>query len=81
MRPTTEVPAIEAPAKFSQGEFGHQLWTSSSFHAGDLKEYMTSFDQRIIAVSGSPESIAAIARVYGAKHRKVPTRIRLHLRP
>jgi protein SCO1/2 len=35
---------------------------------------MTSFDQRIIAVSGSPESIAAIARVYGAKHRKVPTR-------
>ena len=42
---------------------------------------MTSFDQRIIAVSGSPESIAAIARVYGAKHRKVPTRIRLHLRP
>lgn len=39
-----------------------------------LKEYMTSFDQRIIAVSGSPESIAAIARAYGVKHRKVPTR-------
>jgi protein SCO1 len=39
-----------------------------------LKEYMTSFDQRIIAVSGSPESIVAIARAYGAKHRKVPTR-------
>jgi protein SCO1/2 len=35
---------------------------------------MTSFDQRIIAVSGSPESIAAIARAYGVKHRKVPTR-------
>jgi protein SCO1/2 len=39
-----------------------------------LKEYMLSFDQRIVAVSGSPESIAAIARTYGAKYRKVPTR-------
>jgi protein SCO1 len=38
-----------------------------------LKEYMSSFDQRIVAVSGSPESIAAIARAYGAKYRKVPT--------
>jgi protein SCO1/2 len=39
-----------------------------------LKEYMSSFDQRIVAVSGSPESIAAMARAYGAKYRKVPTR-------
>jgi protein SCO1 len=39
-----------------------------------LKEYMSSFDQRIVAVSGSPESIAAIARAYGAKYRRVPTR-------
>jgi len=38
-----------------------------------LKEYMSSFDQRIVAVLGSPESIAAIARAYGAKYRKVPT--------
>jgi len=34
---------------------------------------MSSFDQRIVAVLGSPESIAAIARAYGAKYRKVPT--------
>jgi protein SCO1/2 len=38
-----------------------------------LKEYMSSFDRRIVAVSGPPESIAAMARVYGAKYRKVPT--------
>jgi protein SCO1/2 len=38
-----------------------------------LKEYMSAFDARIVAVSGSPESIAAIARAYGAKYRKVPT--------
>ena len=39
-----------------------------------LKEYMSSFDERIVAVSGSAESIAAIARAYGARYRKVPTR-------
>jgi protein SCO1 len=39
-----------------------------------LKEYMSSFDRRIVAVSGSPEGIAAMARAYGAKYRKVPTR-------
>lgn len=38
-----------------------------------LEEYMSSFDPRIVAVSGSPESIAAIASAYGAKYRKVPT--------
>lgn len=38
-----------------------------------LKEYMSAFDQRIVAVSGAPESIAAMARAYGAKYRKVPT--------
>ena len=38
-----------------------------------LKEYMSSFDERIVAVSGSPETIAAVARAYGAKYRKVPT--------
>jgi protein SCO1/2 len=39
-----------------------------------LKEYMSSFDRRIVAVSGSPEGIAAMARAYGAKYRKLPTR-------
>jgi len=39
-----------------------------------LKEYMSAFDPRIVAVSGSAESVAAIARGYGAKYRKVPTR-------
>ena len=39
-----------------------------------LKEYMSSFDRRIVAVSGTPESIAAIAGAYGAKYRRVPTR-------
>jgi protein SCO1 len=38
-----------------------------------LKEYMSSFDPRIVAVSGSPESLAAIASAYGAKYHKVPT--------
>ena len=38
-----------------------------------LKEYMSSFDPRIVAASGSPESIAAMARAFGAKYRKVPT--------
>lgn len=38
-----------------------------------LNEYMSSFDPRIVAVSGSPGSIAAIASAYGAKYRKVPT--------
>ena len=39
-----------------------------------LEEYMSSFDERIVAVSGSPETITAVARAYGAKYRKVPTR-------
>ena len=39
-----------------------------------LKEYMSSFDRRIVAVSGTQESIAAIAGAYGAKYRRVPTR-------
>ena len=38
-----------------------------------LKDYMSAFDQRIVALSGAPESIAAMARAYGAKYRKVPT--------
>ena len=38
-----------------------------------LKEYMSSFDPRIVAASGSQESIAAMARAFGAKYRKVPT--------
>jgi protein SCO1/2 len=38
-----------------------------------LKDYMSSFDPRIVAVSGSPDGIAAMARAYGAKYRKVPT--------
>jgi protein SCO1 len=39
-----------------------------------LKEYMSSFDERIVAVTGPPDAIAAVARAYGAKHRKVATR-------
>ena len=36
-----------------------------------LKEYMASFDPRIVALTGTPESIAALAGAYGAKYRKV----------
>ena len=35
---------------------------------------MSSFDQRIVAVSGSLESIAAMARACGAEYRTVATR-------
>jgi protein SCO1 len=38
-----------------------------------LREYMASFDPRIVALSGSPDAIAALARAYGAKYRRVPT--------
>jgi protein SCO1/2 len=38
-----------------------------------LKEYMESFDHRIVALTGAPEAIASLARAYGAKYRKVPT--------
>ncbi|PWT90586.1 MAG: SCO family protein [Proteobacteria bacterium] len=38
-----------------------------------LKEYMGSFDPRIVALSGPADAIAALARAFGAKYRKVPT--------
>ena len=38
-----------------------------------LREYMASFDPRIVALSGPPDAIAALARAYGAKYRRVPT--------
>ena len=38
-----------------------------------LKTYMASFDPRIIAVTGPPAVIAAVARAYGASYRKVAT--------
>jgi protein SCO1 len=38
-----------------------------------LKEYMESFDPRIVALSGPSDAIATLARAFGAKFRKVPT--------
>lgn len=40
---------------------------------GTLKEYMASFDPRIVALTGAEEVVAAVARAYGASYRKVPT--------
>ena len=34
---------------------------------------MSSFDERIVAVTGPPDAIAAVARAYGVKYRKMPT--------
>jgi protein SCO1 len=38
-----------------------------------LAEHMSSFDPRIVALSGPPNAIAALARAYGAKYRRVTT--------
>ena len=37
-----------------------------------LKDYVSSFDPRIIALTGEPEAIAAVAKAYRAYYRKVP---------
>jgi protein SCO1/2 len=37
-----------------------------------MKEYLSAFDPRIIGLSGSPESIAAMLKVYRVYARKVP---------
>jgi protein SCO1 len=37
-----------------------------------LKEYLSSFDPRLSALTGDPEAIAAVAKSYRAFYRKVP---------
>ena len=37
-----------------------------------LKDYVSSFDPHIIALTGEPEAIAAVAKAYRAYYRKVP---------
>jgi protein SCO1 len=38
-----------------------------------LKDYLESFDPRIVALTGPAATIAAVARAYGARYRKVAT--------
>ncbi|MGF9764182.1 SCO family protein [Microvirga sp. 0TCS3.31] len=38
-----------------------------------LKTYMESFDPRIVALTGTPEELAAAARAFRISYRKVPT--------
>ena len=38
-----------------------------------LKLYLSSFDPRITALSGTPEQVDAAAKAYKAYYRKVPT--------
>jgi protein SCO1 len=37
-----------------------------------LKDYLSSFDPHITALTGEPEAIAAVAKAYRAYYRKVP---------
>jgi protein SCO1/2 len=39
-----------------------------------LKDYVSSFDPRIIALTGTPEEIAAVAKAYRAYYRRVPNK-------
>ncbi|KQP08595.1 MAG: SCO family protein [Methylobacterium sp.] len=39
-----------------------------------LKTYLTSFDPRIVGLTGTPEEIAAVVKGYRAYIRKVPTK-------
>ncbi|MBV1694391.1 MAG: SCO family protein [Hyphomicrobiales bacterium] len=39
-----------------------------------LKTYISSFDPRTIALTGTPQEVAAIARAYRAIYEKVPTK-------
>jgi protein SCO1 len=38
-----------------------------------LKSFMAPFDPRIVALTGAPQSVAAMAHAYGAHYRKIPT--------
>lgn len=38
-----------------------------------LKTYLSSFDPRIVGLTGTPEEIAAVAKAYKIYYRKVPT--------
>ena len=38
-----------------------------------LKDYLGSFDERIVGLRGSEDEIAAVARAFRATYRKVPT--------
>jgi protein SCO1/2 len=38
-----------------------------------LKTYLESFDPRIVALTGTPEEMAAAATAYHVSYRKVPT--------
>ena len=37
-----------------------------------LKDYVSSFDPRIVALTGEPDAIAAVAKAYRAYYRRVP---------
>jgi len=39
-----------------------------------LKDYVSSFDPHIIALTGEPDAIAAVAKSYRAYYRKVPVK-------
>ena len=39
-----------------------------------LKDYVSSFDPHIIALTGTPEAIAAVAKAYRAYYRRVPAK-------
>ncbi len=39
-----------------------------------LKQYMASFDKRIIALTGTAEEIAAVAKAFRAIYKRVPTK-------
>ena len=38
-----------------------------------MKTYLSSFDPRIVGLTGTPEEIAAVAKAYKIYYRKVPT--------
>jgi protein SCO1 len=39
-----------------------------------MKEYVSSFDPRILGLTGSPEAVAAVEKAYRVYSRKVPSR-------
>ena len=40
----------------------------------DTARYMASFDSRIVALTGTPDEIADVARKYRAIYKRVPTK-------